>query len=946
MTIKKKPAPKKKPTRKKVSVREITPQQEAKSESTRAKRLAELAEESTILARLVARNPSAPSDLLKWLGSHNDSTVRKWVTSHPGTPPAVLVKLATQFPEQFLENPALDILLLENPNLLNELPIGARRSLVKREKCPTTFMEWLADDEDEGVQLSLAMNPTTPRFILDRLEKSQSSRVQSAAKQHVRKRGTRARRQSDLAQLSKALAAECPDDRLQEKLRLLAPWTVALSGDDDPMRQSLVDWVRWRLKAEGLAQETRTPPSILAKLGGDPSWLVRRWVGGNPSADSATLHQLACDANAKVRMHVASNPSTPPEVLDLLAKDRVLDVRKLVAVNSSSCVHTIRRLAESSDFGILDAIAMHPETPLDVLLNLLRRSSNEDRWQDQSIREEIAKRRKLPPDVLAVLCGDSAESVRKMARNNRSTPRAFRVEQDHASGADPVLLQYLAKSRLLDTRMRVASNPLTPVSVLTSLAHGKGADPEVLVALAKNPSTPVDLLEKLGRSRNADVRVAVAANSAIPASMLEALVRRWPHDARLVAAGRSDLPLSVVSLLARRALAGSWNRFTVKAHEAIKEATALAGNIATPPTMLESFYLASTKFLESIHSPHPCRTWSGPSCGNLVFAIAANPQAPPRVLALLAKQPGLEMDVAENPGTPIDVLSALAEDLSAQVRRAAIKNLETRKRGQRKPQNRPQKVNARRNPAPTRPITDVDRLLAGLPGLAHEFGNQLAAHDRIAVRRQLATNPALTEEVAVCLAQDSSRSVRTALAQNPSVPRCVLKTLMADTDSKVSTIAEERLSNPASDPNILQMDRRMANKALQRESNWRRRRLRQEGIWRSQKTSDSDRWTERLMKLEGLGGPPDEKLKELVKGFADDVGRSSRPRFQRLMCLLMAQCPTSLLAKSARSTDWKERLAIASHPKTPPAIRKQLANDGNGFVRAAAGAPMATVAKP
>jgi hypothetical protein len=122
--------------------------QEAKSESTSARRLAMLAEESTTLARLVARNPAAPESVLKKLASHADATVRKWVTAHPSTPPSVLVKLATQFPEQLLDNPAFDILLLENPNLLNELPVGTRRSLLKREKCPLSFMEWLGQDED------------------------------------------------------------------------------------------------------------------------------------------------------------------------------------------------------------------------------------------------------------------------------------------------------------------------------------------------------------------------------------------------------------------------------------------------------------------------------------------------------------------------------------------------------------------------------------------------------------------------------------------------------------------------------------------------------------------------------------------------------------------------------------------------------------------------------
>jgi hypothetical protein len=78
------------------------------------------------------------------------------------------------------------------------------------------------------------------------------------------------------------------------------------------------------------------------------------------------------------------------------------------------------------------------------------------------------------------------------------------------------------------------------------------------------------------------------------------------------------------------------------------------------------------------------------------------------------------------------------------------------------------------------------------------------------------------------------------------------------------------------------------------------------------------------------------KRKALAEAFVAKHGRSNKASLKRLACLLLPDCPIPVLAKAVRSTDWKERLAIACHPRTPLAIRKQLARDGNRLVSAAA----------
>ena len=85
-----------------------TARQEAADKSTTSERLAALAEESDALARIVAKNPSAPVHLLRVLCRSEDEATRKNVILNPFAPFDVLSHLEEQFPELILNKPALE----------------------------------------------------------------------------------------------------------------------------------------------------------------------------------------------------------------------------------------------------------------------------------------------------------------------------------------------------------------------------------------------------------------------------------------------------------------------------------------------------------------------------------------------------------------------------------------------------------------------------------------------------------------------------------------------------------------------------------------------------------------------------------------------------------------------------------------------------------------------
>jgi len=86
-----------------------TARQEAADETTSSERLTALAEESDALARIVARSPSVPVSLLRALSRSEDEATRKGVVINPFAPYDVLSHLEEQFPELYLNNPALEL---------------------------------------------------------------------------------------------------------------------------------------------------------------------------------------------------------------------------------------------------------------------------------------------------------------------------------------------------------------------------------------------------------------------------------------------------------------------------------------------------------------------------------------------------------------------------------------------------------------------------------------------------------------------------------------------------------------------------------------------------------------------------------------------------------------------------------------------------------------------
>jgi hypothetical protein len=491
--------------------------------------------------------------VLQKLGSHSDATVRKWVTLHPNTPPRVLAKLATQFPEQLLDNPVFDVLPLENPNLLNELPVGTRRSLLKREKCPVSFLEWLAQDDDEGVQLALAMNPNTPAHILQKLSQSGSSKVANAAKRHVSYPGASALEKGNPNEaLDIALSQELLSRSELKQARLLAAWLVAHGPPESGSVPSLARWVQkqlWR----ALSRLDCVPATACLQLATDPDRDIRQAVAEKPHTPGPALKFLSEESSPAIREAVARNRETPPQVLASLAGDESGAIRAGVAANTSTPPSVLQEMAEDRSTSVRANVAWNPVTPASALERL---AAHGDKYawslatnnalpaemlsvlakhKDKMVKERVAENSNTPQDVLENWASrKSYTNLHKEIANNRSAPAA--------------VLRALAAHPNEYVRRSVARNPATPTDILRYLSKAK--DRLVRCAVAENSATPTDILLDLSKTEDWLVRRSLASNCRAPREILRALAQDEEPDVRLEVARNPKTPRDTLKALA------------------------------------------------------------------------------------------------------------------------------------------------------------------------------------------------------------------------------------------------------------------------------------------------------------------------------------------------------------------------------------------------------------
>jgi len=209
-----------------------------------------------------------------------------------------------------------------------------------------------------------------------------------------------------------------------------------------------------------------------------------------------------------------------------------------------------KELKEGSDrslFGVLDAMAIHPQTSERILRLLMEKRAD---WvaqrvplalekellalNDPSINRLLASNVSLSPETSLILEADYPETIASQTRlDNTSFERLFCAYASALASNRSVTLTM--QKRLFDTGSEtvlreLSMNPSLNEALLIELYRKGNFYPE----LASNPSLPLALLEELSHKMQSEILSALAANPSTPVEILYqlSLDRRYERSVK------------------------------------------------------------------------------------------------------------------------------------------------------------------------------------------------------------------------------------------------------------------------------------------------------------------------------------------------------------------------------------------------------------------------------
>jgi len=528
---------------------------EAADPETSPARLEDLARDPQ-LASLVAANPAASADLLRLFALGNDQEIRVAVAANPNAHWDTILGLAGAFPESFIANPAIPLLLVEDPSRVTQLT-----------------------NVSAEVVLTLLRVESVPDWLIAALSQHRSQSVREAATYHICAAGEAVDEQSALHALRSAFLGNdhigsnyfamlfvLPPDRPADWLiDLLARHTspsirqiIASRADTTQplLEHLLVD--QDPIVRKGVALHPDLPLDVYTCLIGDTDANVRQAAARNMLMQLPIdlVEQLARASKAGLRRIAALHPGLAPATLERLAGDDNIAVRRCVALNPSTSLAMLEKIMDGeTTWAVRLAIAGHHNTSVALLEQLATDAQWAVRhdvfWNPHASNEAlntILTKDKLDHHVVgfgpiserltAFLSQNvRANKLRRMIRksNNSSYQPARSALADKNLSAEEIIA--LAQQGDVVVRRAIAANPRTPAALLTLLT--RGGDIYVARDAAGNPNTPPSVLTYLGvpnhMSENGWILSNIAQNPATPYIVSALLSDVSDHRARYAA---------------------------------------------------------------------------------------------------------------------------------------------------------------------------------------------------------------------------------------------------------------------------------------------------------------------------------------------------------------------------------------------------------------------------
>ena len=924
-----------------------------------------------------ASNPLTPPARLHQLARHRNRTIRNAVAANPNASRRDLVSLALVMPETVAANPVLEWWLLEDANWLASIDERARHGLLAASAmaegtrwwaarfgapedkaalilCPHTnidVLDYLADtDEDYEVLVSnhvsmgqgagsTSGNVTNDIMIGELIVDSDDARDLLA---HGVPSGWALElldlSSTDLRRAVAAHAAATPpllarlllddDDRTIryaernpaanqtiENLSISARELAKRVRNSDP--ELTVEELRAVRESpmglQCLASHPNATTDMIAELCVDASWTIRQVAAGSSRLSVSQLERLAIDDDRDVRVAAAQNPALAIAILRSLQHDRDELVRTQ-AKEAAEARHdevpvalTSEEIATRMKTGRAGIAAVYPNLSLKVQQAL---AASED-WR---VRHRLATNPTVSQPVLDQLSRDADLDVRKATAQNPNTSLATRLRlcKDDSPEIravsiervdDPNALDAAVNDHDVDVLQKLATNPAAPFSAMRALINDDRS--EVRLAIAQRSTLPDDVVLRLAADVNDDVRAAIVGRPDVSIDALELAF------SPLEAVVDESLPAGERSLEPRLSPAHCREVFIHVTRSAPDDRFSTTSQLtdAGDPRTIDALVTTVpwvAKLLAELPATNPeiqarlvkstdwrvrealarrsdaqievLRGLINDSDYDTRSAVAANPRTPPDCLPLLARDGhrATRMNVLDRADVSEELLEILALDDEEEIREIAGE----------KAVRRPvvadvlaALVEEREvDPRSVDPLLDspfVRKLAAGHPSTTSEQLERLATDQMWEIRELVAAHVNASKETLVQLGVDPDRDVRRGVAENPNTPSDVVASLQDDPDRSVARVASARVAR---------------------------------------------------------GQTRDFVPRPILQALR------SKSVPTRILALSCQDIPERELRRRRHymSVDWRERFAVAAHPRTPTEILSALGADGLHVVRATA----------
>ena len=608
----------------------------------------------------VAQDETTSPEKLRELANLHDSAVLKKLVVNPNIPPDVFKKLASLFPRQVFNNPAIDLLLLEITDLLSDALMANVMCTLLKERVAMNMIEYVANSTDNRLKLAILMNPLTPQYIVEQLAESKNVEISEAAKTHINYSRYIKDNYQQFAQKKIDKILEASDKQMEfeiafNKVRRYPDFFKGIYEQTGMARDTFC-----RKNAEALAKRNNsTTPS-------QPLLLSDEEVNNLYT----TISSQYIVKNSSYIRQIAANPDTPTAMLEKIADfDKYGATHFDLAGNPNVSTHIINK--------ILDKLAV----------NINKFTPYAEQKRNYRITYcKIISNPATSPEILKTLVNHQDSKIRIIAANCDAMPKHLVEEillslenEDLDLNLIPYEYKNLLKNSflsgaLIDKFISYWESKEKLVKNHNSFRSGAPIWIKEVFALTKHPHINCSTLKTLLKHEDKSIRNSAFSNMKIP----QCIVNEWNLSFL------NDLSSGQLNIIAKNMYTPEiiLEKIAKNKQDFFYTTNALLSNPCVPDKIaktLEKSPLYNPRILMSIRSKKQgfLDIWKSSlsDCNRLTLLQDSRTPVP-----LLVKIAGstfwLERYIiAQNPRTPDPIIQRLAEDGNRIVRAAARNRL-------------------------------------------------------------------------------------------------------------------------------------------------------------------------------------------------------------------------------------------------------------------------------